>query len=146
MREFILSFIVVILLSIIVELFGPTKKMNKAVMSALSLVVILLIVTNFKKVITRKIDDYDLNAEVYYSAEKLSGSSANYIEGQIKLLLKSNGIENVKEVEVKSEITSLKINYTKVIITINDNYDKDKIVKLVKEILPTINDEEVVFK
>ena len=146
MKEIIYSFVAVILLSLVVEIFCPTRHMKKITMSAFSLVCVFIIISGTIKLLNQETEvKFDLYDEVSYSLESISASSVKLTRQEIINILKTEGIRGEIDVEIEYVLNEYSIEYTKVVVTLSDEKEKDKVREIVRSILPSVSEEDIVI-
>lgn len=144
MKDILESIIATIVVSIIIEVVCPTKKMNKQVLASFSIVVIYLIVSGASLALQRGgAYELDFDTELTYSIESISSSGAKQMETHLKNLLTVEAAVVVLDVSLKFEIINFSINYYAAEIVVDGEYDEAKIVKLVQGLFPNMKTEDI---
>lgn len=145
MKELISSLVCVVIVALIMELFCPQKYLKTVVMSAFSLVVIVLIISGVKEFINKDYkEEFNINEEISYSLDIIADSSTKHLENQILNVCSKEGIDNILSVKIKVDIEALNINYSQIKIVVSGDVNQDKIKEIVQKIIPSINKENIV--
>lgn len=147
MKNIIYLFVSIILLSLLVELFSPAKKMKKSIMTVFSFVVIFLILSESKNLIGN-INNYnsDFNFSMEDSIDDLMYSNVQNTSVQLIQLLKNEGIDSVYDIKISYEVDNYNIKLISVEVFETDDLNNEKIVKILTSFLNEIDEEDIVFR
>lgn len=135
MREFIVSSIAVVLISVVVEIFCPIKAMKKPFVMVMSMVVLLIIVGGVKNIIKNENSFLDIsNLSLDLSSSQILEDIIQITENQIKINLKNNDVD-VKDIVLYYEIDEVAVKYKGVRVEVAPNQDVDNIKKIVSNLI-----------
>ena len=132
MREFLLSVIGVVVISLIVEVIFPAKRMKGAVGLAFSLAVIFILVGGIKNLINDKEFNFP-EIEILTQDEEFLNTTITETERQLKSHLSSEGYQ-VRDIKlISKENASLEFDGVEVIISgeVDEEKLKDKIIEII---------------
>lgn len=135
MKEFILSLLAIVVLSLLVEIFCPTKVMKKSLTMAFSLVV-LIVVSNGIKGIFNSNKNLDLNnytLKIESLSEDLFSTTVETTKKQIYNALETINIE-ATDIELDYVITELKVEFVGASVSIKNEEDKKRTMEIIKDI------------
>lgn len=113
MSSYILKIVGVVVITVLIDILMPSGKMEKMVKTAMSLIVILVIVSPIPNFI-KKIKDYSVGddkslIDLEY-VKKINLQKIDSVEEKIKEDLKQSGISNI-EIELMCDMSSTEIKY-----------------------------------
>lgn len=137
MREFLLSVVGVVVLSLIVEVICPIKKMKTSVALSFSLVVIFVLVSGVRSLLKneKKLSFGEYAIMIEEGGVSMMNESVTLMEEQVAKALRAEG-GNVRSVDIDYVISELKIEIQGVQVQMGDeNMGEDEVKKIVKKIM-----------
>lgn len=133
MREFLLSVIAVVVLSIIFEVVFPAKRMKGALSLVFSLAMIFILSNGIKSIFTKDNLTF-LNPSIELENNELLTSTVVETEKQLKQALTKKGY-NVRDVELCYVIDELSVTFSRADIKVDGEVDQEKLKEDVSEII-----------
>ena len=137
MREFLLSVVGVVVLSLIVEVICPIKKMKTSVALSFSLVVIFVLVSGVRSLLKKekKLSFGEYAIMIEEGGVSMMNESVTLMEEQVAKALRAEG-GKVRSVDIDYVISELKIEIQGVQVQmVDENMGEDEVKKIVKKIM-----------
>ena len=137
MKTFLLTLIAVCVITIVVEVVCPVKRMKSSVSLSLGLVLLVVIVGGIRALFNNEAKEVDYEnyfLEIEGSAESIFNSSVESLENQIKKTLEAEGVE-VQSIKIVYHINELKMEYDRVNVTLLKKEDEALAKKIVGEVI-----------
>ena len=133
MREFLIAVIGVVVISLVVEVVFPTKKMKGAVAISFSLAVVFILVGGIKNVFKDEEIAFP-NLDNFLTSDSFNGVALEETEKQLKVYLTQAGF-SVDEVELISSSNENTLEFSGVRVVVEGETDEEKLKDRVREII-----------
>ena len=133
MREFLLSVIAVVVLSIIFEVVFPAKHMKGALSLLFSLAMVYILASGIKAMFTKDNLTF-LNPSIELENNEFLTATVVETENQLKQALTQKGY-TIRDVELSYVIDELRVTFSRAIIKVEGEADHEKLKEDVSKII-----------